>query len=115
MASDNGARSHAAHRFVQWVLRAGLGVACAALVFGLVLAIVTGERVAQPVRLADLLAASTVADRCLATGLAVLAFTPVVRVLSLVVIWAVERDRRFVVVGLVVVAVLTVAIVSGRG
>jgi uncharacterized membrane protein len=44
-----------------------------------------------------------------------LALTPVVRVLSLVVIYAIERDRKFTIVALVVVAVLAAAILSGHG
>jgi uncharacterized membrane protein len=107
--------SKAAQRFVQWVLRAGLVVACGAFVVGLVLAIATGEHAAEPVRLAKVFAADTLADRCLAIGLVVLAFTPVVRVMSLVVIWAIERDRRFVIVGLVVIAVLAAAMFGGHG
>ena len=110
-----GSESHAVYRVVQWVLRAGLIVACAALATGLVLALATGEYTAHSVRLAAVLAADTLADRCLACGLVVLAFTPVVRVAALVVIWAIERDRKFVVVGLVVVAVLATAILSGHG
>jgi hypothetical protein len=41
--------------------------------------------------------------------------TPVIRVLSLVAIWTYERDRKFVIVALVVLGVLGVAIASGRG
>jgi uncharacterized membrane protein len=107
--------SRTAHRVVQWVLRGGLAVACAALVIGLVLALATGDHLAHAVRLHDVLRAEPLSDRLLACGLVVLAFTPVVRVAALVVIWALERDRRFVLVGLAVVIVLAAAILSGRG
>jgi len=107
--------SHAAHRFVQWVLRGGLAISCALLVVGVAIALATGEYVAVPVRLHHLMSEGTVADRVIGLGLLLLAMTPVVRVLSLVVIYAVERDRKFTVVALVVVAVLAAAILSGHG
>ena len=109
------AESHAAHRFVQWVLRLGLALACVLIGIGFVMALATGERMAAPVRLHEVLSEGTTADRVIACGLLLLAMTPVIRVLSLVAIWTHERDRRFVIVALVVVVVLGVAIASGRG
>ncbi|MGE5184325.1 MAG: DUF1634 domain-containing protein [Acidobacteriota bacterium] len=107
--------SHAAHRLVQWVLRGGLALATLLLAVGLVLALASGDHTAVPVRLHDVLSEGATADRLIAIGLVLLAFTPVVRVLSLVVIWAIERDRKFVLVGLAVVAVLAAAIATGHG
>ena len=107
--------SHAAHKFVQWVLRLGLAISCVLLAVGLAIALATGEHVAVPVRLHHLLSEGTTADRVISLGLLLLAMTPVVRVLSLVVIYTIERDRRFAVVALVVVAVLAAAILSGHG
>ena len=48
-------------------------------------------------------------------GVMVLAFTPALRVLALVVVWWHERDWRFVGVALFVVATLAVGILLGRG
>jgi uncharacterized membrane protein len=107
--------SHGAHRFVQWVLRLGLALSCVLLAAGLAIALATGQHVAAPLRLHHILSDGTVADRVIALGLLLLAMTPVVRVLSLVVIYALERDRKFVIVALAVVAVLTAAILSGHG
>ena len=107
--------SHAAHRFVQWVLRLGLAISCVMLAIGLGIALATGQHVAAPLRLHHILSDGTVADRVIALGLLLLAMTPVVRVLSLVVIYAIERDRKFALVALVVVAVLGAAIFSGHG
>jgi uncharacterized membrane protein len=109
------AESHAAHRFVQWVLRLGLALACVLIGIGFVIALVMGERMAAPVHLHELLSEGTTADRVIACGLLLLAMTPVIRVLSLVAIWTYERDRKFVIVALVVLVVLGVAIASGRG
>ena len=107
--------SHAAHRFVQWVLRGGLAIACVLLAIGLAIALATGQHVAAPIHLHHMFSEGTVADHVIAVGLLLLAMTPVVRVLSLVVIYALERDRRFAIVALVVVAVLAAAILSGHG
>ena len=51
----------------------------------------------------------------MALGVLVLAATPLFRVLALVVLWTRERDWRFVVVALLVVATLSMAIVVGHG
>jgi len=107
--------SHAAHRFVQWVLRLGLAISCVMLAIGVAIALATGEHVAAPIRLHHLLSEGTVADRVIGFGLLLLAMTPVVRVLSLVVIYAIERDRKFSLVAIVVVVVLAAAILSGHG
>jgi uncharacterized membrane protein len=100
---------------VQWVLRLGLALACVLIGVGLVMALAMGERMAAPVHLHEVLSEGTMADRVIASGLLLLAMTPVIRVLSLVGIWTYERDRKFVIVALIVVAVLGVAIASGRG
>lgn len=110
-----GAESQAAHRFVQWVLRGGLALACVLLAIGLAMALATGEHAARAVRLHEVLSDGTTADRVIACGLLLLAMTPVVRVLSLVVIWMIERDKKFAMVALVVVVVLALAIASGHG
>lgn len=100
---------------MQLVLRGGLAIGCVLLAIGLVMALATGEHMAAPVHLHALLAEGTTADRVIAWGLLLLAMTPVVRVLSLVGIYALERDRKFVLVALVVVVVLGAAIMSGHG
>jgi uncharacterized membrane protein len=107
--------SHTAHRFVQWVLRGGLILACVLVAVGVGLAFATGEHAAAAIRLQDVVSSGTVADRIIALGLLLLALTPVVRVISLVVIYALERDRKFATVALIVVTVLAAAIASGHG
>jgi uncharacterized membrane protein len=107
--------SHVAHRFVQWVLRAGLAIACVLIAIGLVIALASGEHAAAVVRFHHVLSDGTLADRVMACGLVLLAMTPAIRVLSLVAIWIVERDRRFAIVGFVVMIVLGAAILTGHG
>ena len=100
---------------MQWVLRIGLALAATLMAVGLVLALATGEHAGAAVRLHALLSDGTLADRLIATGLLILASTPVIRVVALVAIWIRERDRRFALAGLIVCAILATAILSGRG
>ncbi len=80
---------------------------------GLIAALVTGEPSGDAVSLHSLFSEATVADRLIAIGLLVLAFTPVMRVVALIAIWIGERDWRFVVLSLIVAAILAVSILSG--
>jgi uncharacterized membrane protein len=114
LAADARA-SHIGHRIVQWVLRGGLALATALMVAGLAIALISGQHEAAAVSLASLFGPHTLADRLIALGLALLAATPLVRVIALVAIWAHERDRTFALLGLVVVAILTTAIATGHG
>lgn len=97
------------------MLRLGLGVSVTLMLAGLAFAIVSGEHDPVPVRLSGLATDGSVPDRLMAGGVLVLALTPVVRVVSLIVIWAKERDVRFVAVGVTVVAVLVTSLLLGGG
>lgn len=103
------------HLLVQGVLRLGLGVSVTLMLAGLVLAVAAGEHDPVPVRLSGLASDGSVPDRLMAVGVLVLALTPVFRVVSLIVIWARERDMRFVAVGATVVVVLAAALFLGGG
>lgn len=100
---------------VKVVLRTGLAAALALLLAGLVLQLASGDDRAVPVRMFDLLAPPTVGERLMAVGVLVLALTPAAGVLSVVLSWVRERDRRFVGVGALVVAVLVGAVLVGLG
>ncbi len=102
-------------RVVAMVLRTGLAVACALMAAGLTVTLARGDRHAHVVRLFEIGGDQAVGDLLLAAGVVVLALTPAVRVLALVVLWAREGDRRFVAVALVVVAVLVAAAAFGHG
>ena len=107
--------SHRGHLYVQRVLRVGLALSALLLLVGMILAIAAGQTTAGAVHTRSLLSEGTWADRIIALGLVILASTPVIRVLSLVFIWAHERDRKFVVYGSIVLAILLAAIFSGHG
>jgi len=51
----------------------------------------------------------------MAVGILMLILTPVARVVALIGIWGRQRDRKFALVGTVVLVVLCLGIVLGRG
>jgi Protein of unknown function (DUF1634) len=99
---------------VQTLLRTGLLVSVATMATGLAWALFIGHRFAAPIRLGSLLSDGTGPDRVTAVGVLVLALTPAARVVTLLVLWARERDWRYVGVGVTVVAVLGLAMLVGR-
>ena len=107
-ASDRG------HRRIQWVLRAGLGLGVTAMAIGLVIDLAEGDLAAVAVPLWSLFGVGSVGDRAMALGILVLALTPVVRVVALVIVWWREHDRRFAAVGAAVLVVLALGVLLGR-
>jgi uncharacterized membrane protein len=102
-------------RFIQLVLRAGLGLAVALMLVGLVLQLATGSDAAQETRLFSIGRHMAAGDTTMALGVLVLALTPVFRVLALIVLWARERDWHYTRVAAVVLLVLGVAAALGHG
>jgi uncharacterized membrane protein len=100
---------------VQWLLRIGLAISFVLMTVGLVMKLATGDQHSASVRLFELGRSMRTGDRLMAMGILVLAATPALRVVSLVVLWAWERDWRFVTVALVVVLTLASAIAIGHG
>ncbi len=99
---------------IQTLLRVGLGLATTLIVVGTGIALGEGERVPVPVRLAGLWRDGSIPDRVAATGILILALTPVAGVVTLIWSWWREGDRRFALVGIVVVAVLAVGVLLGH-
>ncbi|HZU85458.1 MAG TPA: DUF1634 domain-containing protein [Polyangiaceae bacterium] len=58
---------------------------------------------------------SDAAGELVLAGIVILAATPVLRVVSLLVIWSRARDWRFAIVALAVVAIVSSAAILGRG
>jgi uncharacterized membrane protein len=111
---EESAAESRSRRVVQLLLRSGLACAFMLMVAGIVVQIVDGRREAPAVRLFHIGAARR-GDALMALGVLVLAATPALRVVALLVLWARQRDRRFVAVALVVFAVLGAAIAIGHG
>ena len=102
--------------WVQRLLRGGLALSVVLMAVGLAVQLASGSRYAAPVRMFDVADANvTTGARLMALGILVLAFTPVLRVLALVLLWAKERDWRFVGVAVVVAVTLGLAIALGGG
>ncbi len=99
---------------VQFLLRAGLGLAVLLMTAGLAAELLRGQLSGEPFQLREL-AASTAppGQRLMGLGILVLALTPAVRVLALLVLWSQERDWRFVAVALAVIATLGAAMALG--
>lgn len=100
---------------VQWLLRIGLVASCVLMATGLLLKLTSGDDRSVAVRLFGLSGPMATGDRLMAVGILVLAATPALRVLSLVILWTWERDWRFVMVALVVTVTLAVALLIGHG
>ena len=101
------------HGYIAWILRIGLALSVLLFAAGLLVRLAAGTDGAPSVRPWHLegdlgLVLSTL-------GVTVLAMTPAVRVLALVVLWWRERDWRFVAVALAVVFTLGVGAVLGKG
>jgi uncharacterized membrane protein len=100
---------------VKAVLRAGLGLSMILLVVGLVVQLARGEELALPVKMFKLFAPHPVGEQIMGVGVLVLTLTPALGVLSVVLSWARERDRTYVLVGFAVVCVLFTSVAVGFG
>jgi uncharacterized membrane protein len=109
---DEGRRR--ANTRIQHLLDRGLRVSMVLIGAGLLWAMATGEQSSVPVRLGSLLADGSSADRLIATGLLALCFTPVARVVALIVIWSRQHDLRFALTGVAVLVVLAAGIALGH-
>jgi uncharacterized membrane protein len=104
-------------RVVSRVLGAGIAAAVALMLSGLVLGVANGEGVpSHVVPLADLVSGLTAPDPAawLSAGLLVLVATPFVRVGGSIIAFAAERDRRYVLVTAVVLAIMCLGVLLGK-
>jgi len=104
-------------RVVSLVLRGGIVVSVALMVFGLVLGAVGGNGLPSgAVSLEDLRARLADLDPAayLSLGLISLITTPFVRVAGSLVAFAFEGDRRYVVVTAIVLVVMCLSVLLGR-
>ena len=101
------------HAQVGWVLRIGLALAVLLLASGMLVLLATGADGAPAARLWHL--DGGLGPVLTTLGVMILAFTPAVRIIALVVVWWHERDWRFVGIALLVVATLAFGMLLGRG
>ena len=104
-------------RAIRWILLSGIAVSVALMAAGLVLGVVRGAGLPRGVvPLAELppaLAALRPAAY-LSLGLIVLIGTPFVRVAGSLVVFARERDRRYVLVTAIVLFVMCLGVLLGK-
>ncbi len=103
------------HKRVQLLLRLGLGLSTALMAVGLLVRLAHGERGSPSLRLFELGSAPDPGLLLIGLGILALAMTPALRVRALVIIWARERDWRFVGVAVAVAVTLAVSIAIGKG
>jgi uncharacterized membrane protein len=104
----------AERRDVQLLLRIGLGTGAVLMAAGLVAALVSGPMPGLLLQTGGLWHRDAALPvRLCAIGILVLAGTPAVRVIALIVLWVRERDWRYAAVAVTVAAVLTLAVALG--
>jgi uncharacterized membrane protein len=104
-------------RMVARVLGIGIGISLALMLAGVALSIARGQALpSHVVRLGDLASQLVALDPAayLSLGLVTLIATPFVRVAGSLVAFARERDRRYVLITAVVLAVMCVSVLLGR-
>jgi uncharacterized membrane protein len=107
----------AVERMVNRVLVTGIAVSVVLMAVGLVLGALSGDGIPSAVvPLGDLFSGLAAFDPAawLSLGLIVLIATPFVRVAGSIVVFARERDGRYVLVTAIVFAVMCLSVVLGR-
>lgn len=112
--NDKLNNEQADRKLVQVLLRSGLVLSLILMVAGLLVNVVAGHTEPTSVAMSDLLSESLVlGDRLLGFGVLALSLTPVLRVLTLTLIWTREKDWKFVGVSLLVMVALIVSVALG--
>lgn len=113
--SVDATTEQAVRRLIQALLRSGLALAFVLMAVGLTVKLFEAGDAAPAVRLFALHQDAEAGDTLMALGILVLALTPAIRVLALIVLWSRERDWRYVAVAVAVLVVLLVAVAVGHG
>lgn len=84
------------------------------MMIGLVINMSTGHTKSVPVTMFDLFDESLLlGDRLLGIGVLILALTPAIRVITLTILWAREKDWKFVGISVVVILALIISVALG--
>ena len=100
-------------RFIQMLLRATLTLSALLMIAGLSVWIGANQDVARAATPGDLFSGLDKGDRLMLAGIVILAITPALRVLALLLLWVRERAWRFVATSALVLILLGVALVAG--
>ena len=109
-------RALADRRRVQLPLRIGLALSFVLMLAGIIIKFSGGQHEATAVKMFSIFGTGlSLGDQVMALGILVLAATPALRVLTLLILWIEEKGRRFAGVAAVVLVVLGIAIALGGG
>jgi uncharacterized membrane protein len=102
---------------VAWILRIGLALSALLMAVGVCLAWAEGRLLAHPVTVSELgsLLARGRPSAFMEAGILVLLATPMLRVLTLIGVFARERDIRFAAAAVVVAGLLVLGVLLGPG
>jgi len=99
---------------VQFLLQSGLFISMLLMVIGLSINIFAGHIEAVSIPMFELMSESlSLGNRFLGFGVLVLALTPAFRVVTLTVLWAQEKDWKFVGISLLVLLALIISVSLG--
>ena len=102
-------------RFIQLLLRGSLLVSAALMMIGLVMRITSGRTSSPTVTPGQLFAQIDTGTRFMLAGIVLLAVSPALRVVALLLLWIRERAWRFVATSALVLILLAVALWAGGG
>lgn len=101
-------------KLVQFLLRVGLVLSMILMVTGLFVNVASGHVQSVVVPMFDLLKESlSVGDRLLGMGVLILALTPLIRVITLTLLWMKEKDWKFVGISILVIIALMISVSLG--
>jgi uncharacterized membrane protein len=111
------------NRAIGWILQGGVLTSAAVICVGLILLFLHPERLSDQHLLVFPHTLGQVKDGLLTLhpqafitlGLVLLIATPVIRVLASIIAFALEHDRRYVVITSIVLAILLISFLSGKG
>jgi uncharacterized membrane protein len=116
MAAERSQAPARERKSIQFVLRGGLALAVISMAIGFASELVQRDLVSRPLAIAAIFSSGAPAgDRFMGLGILLLALTPAVRVIALLILWTQEKDWRFAGVALAVIATLGAAIALGGG
>lgn len=106
-------------KIIQNLLRYGLALSMLLMILGLILNVSNGRIESVSVPMFSLFSDSpalnsqSLGDRLLGLGVFILALTPALRVMALAILWAREKDWKFVGISLMVLVALIISVVIG--
>jgi uncharacterized membrane protein len=102
-------------RFIQALLRSTLAASILFMTIGAVIWGVSGRRASAAVTPENLFRSLDTGNRLMLAGIVLLAITPALQVVALLVLWIRERAWRFAATAALVIVLLATALWAGKG